>query len=219
MTLIRHSSKARDGNAKEIQVQDRILKPYGFSSAQLVTGNQVHGVRVAVITSLVPQTHPETDGLLTDRSGIALGVFTADCMPIFIWASAGNVVGILHAGRRGAANKILSRAASVIKSQWAIPAKELHLYLGPHIRECCYEVGHEVAAEFSSSCQENRRGKTTLSLRRSILEEAGSLGIPKEQIASDPNCTAGDPNFLSHRRTKTPERMLSFILIQHEKTP
>ena len=44
---------------------------------------------------------PQADALVSACRGVALGIFTADCVPIFILDTETPAIGIAHAGWRG----------------------------------------------------------------------------------------------------------------------
>src|SRR5262249_24325296 len=58
----------------------RILQASGFAPDRLVTLGQVHGARVAEVST--PGLQPESDGAVTRTHGLALAVTGADCLPI-----------------------------------------------------------------------------------------------------------------------------------------
>ncbi len=210
--LIRYFSTAEDGNAKDAPALERLLKKQGVTPDQLVTGKQVHETKVVIADSFTPRVHHAADGLLTDMTGIAVGVYSADCMPILLWSSDEQVVGALHAGWRGVSRKILTEALSKMQSRWRLSPRDVKMQLGPHIQQCCYEVGHDTARRFSKTASELKGDKSLLSLKKAILKEAGELGMPSKSIEADARCTFCDPGFFSFRKTKTEERMLSYIL-------
>ena len=69
----------------------RVLIALGCPEASLVTRHQVHGDQVHVIAeALAPGAptapRPKADGLATRIPGIALGILTADCVPVLFAA-------------------------------------------------------------------------------------------------------------------------------------
>ena len=101
--------------------------------ASLATGRQVHS---AVVADAPSESLPEADALRTTRAGVALCVFTADCVPLLV-ADEGSVVAI-HAGWRGLANGIIENALAGSSGQATA-------WIGPCMAGCCYEVGDDVA--------------------------------------------------------------------------
>ena len=65
--------------------------------------------------------YPKADGLLTDAANQPLVIYTADCVPIFMSANKGRVVGMLHAGWRGTRSEILKKGGpSHLNRRWGI---------------------------------------------------------------------------------------------------
>ena len=195
--ILRHTSEAGDGDAKAPSIREKILRAQDIDPSRIVLAEQVHGTAVAGVKSLKDRLYPCTDGFITGSPGIALGVFSADCVPVFLSAAGESVAGILHAGRKGTTDGILSRALALFASEWGVLPKDTLIHLGPHIRKCCYEAD----------------------LSRDLAAQARAHGVPEASLSDDPRCTSCSPGFFSYRRTKTAERMVSFILIQHEQAP
>lgn len=177
-------------------------------------GRQVHGVRVwRAIAPTAPAERPATDGLWTDRPNLALRVFSADCVPVFLVDPAGPVA-LLHAGWRGVRDGILTRAVAALKGRTSGRRNRFHASLGPHVRACCYEVGPEVADAFKNIPGAVRRrrgapGKYTLDLETALRVEARRLGI--RRFSAAPWCTVCDRRFFSFRREKTEHRQAALL--------
>ena len=79
--------------------------------AALVTGYQVHGCEaVPVEAPWRVEDRPRADALVTRTPGVVLGVLTADCAPVLFADSGAGVVGVAHAGWRGARDGVLEAA-------------------------------------------------------------------------------------------------------------
>ncbi len=90
---------------------------------------------------------PDTDGLLTTRRGLAIGVRTADCLPVLLYARDIQAVGAVHAGWRGSLAGIAAKAVEMLLEKGAQP-QEIFVRFGPHICHRCYEVDEALAAQF-----------------------------------------------------------------------
>ena len=79
--------------------------------------------------------------------------------------------------------------------------------LGPHIQNCCYEVGADVMQRFEQVTE------THLDLRREIIKQVTGSGIPIGNIDTAPWCTSDSTElFFSYRKeTGTENRMFSVI--------
>lgn len=111
---------------------------------QLWQATQVHGDAVVEVEGdFTPDFSDRTkaDALIASRPGDAVGVRVADCVPILLAAPDGRVAAI-HAGWRGVVSRIIEKAASRLG-----PSGPSVAAVGPHIGPCCFEVGHEVAAQ------------------------------------------------------------------------
>ena len=74
-------------------------------SVSLVLPQQTHTAHVDICTS-PGQTFPDTDALITRDPAIAVGVRTADCQPILLYAPDIRAVAAIHAGWRGTFGRI-----------------------------------------------------------------------------------------------------------------
>jgi polyphenol oxidase len=161
------------------------------------------------------KTYAGADGLLTAVSGQPLGIFTADCVPIFLSAPSQGVVGLLHAGWRGVRGKILSKAVQIMRRRWRCSPKDIEIWAGPSIGPCCFEVRWDVAARFPFS--RTRKGsRWIVDLQKELFEQARQLGIQK--IRRVPICTQHTRTHHSYRRDKTEERQISIIYGIPQKT-
>lgn len=103
--------------------------------ARLSLVSQVHsGVAVDVDDSFVINTpfgfdvsgtHGETDtphvieadGQVTAQSGIALGMFAADCLPVLLGDPVTGIIGAAHCGRRGLERGVIGATVDLMKSK------------------------------------------------------------------------------------------------------
>ncbi|WP_446925784.1 laccase domain-containing protein, partial [Klebsiella pneumoniae] len=74
----------------------------------LVTVHQVHSPDVVTVRESWPrEAAPRADAMVTDRTGIALGILTADCAPVLFADREAGVVGAAHAGWKGALGGVI----------------------------------------------------------------------------------------------------------------
>lgn len=88
------------------------------------------------------------DALLTRQPGILLSVRTADCLPVLIVDPRGRAVAAVHAGWRGALERIVEKSVGEMRRAFDSRPPDLFAAIGPGIRVCCYEVGPEVVDAF-----------------------------------------------------------------------
>lgn len=89
------------------------------------------------------------DALVTSDRGIALGVATADCLPVVVVDPLAPAVAVVHAGWRGTHAGVLSAALQKLMTRYNARPERMILAIGPGARACCYEVGPDVIGAFS----------------------------------------------------------------------
>lgn len=110
---------------------------------------QVHGIRaVHAEPSRAPALAggqagglEEADAIVSRTPGLAVGIVTADCVPILAAAADGRRVAAIHAGWRGLAAGVIEAGIGAI----GIAPEQLVAAIGPAARGCCYEVDAPVA--------------------------------------------------------------------------
>ena len=171
-----------------------------------VTAQQVHGTRVAVVSEKFSGKElPGTDALVTAEPGLALCIFTADCMPVFFADKKNKIAAIAHAGWRGLAGGIAVATVETMKKQFGCKPADIIVSVGPHIHSCCFEIGEEVRAAF---------GVSGASLDMSSILKAQLEGCAVTNISFSGQCTKHQNElFFSYRRDKCADRMLSVVCI------
>src|SRR5262249_52087964 len=114
----------------------------------LATVRQVHGTRI--VTAEADGERPEADGVATRERGLAVGIVTADCVPVLMLARGPGVVAAVHAGWRGEAAGVLESALAHLHTAFGVEPPQVEAGLGPAIGPCCYRVGPEVKAAFTT---------------------------------------------------------------------
>jgi len=198
---------------------------FSIREGRLMLMRQIHGNLIRVIDgdSPLPREAPECDGMITDRPGAALGIRTADCVPLFFVDRARRVIGAAHAGWRGAALGMAARMVDALRERFSSRNEDLLAVIGPAIGPCCYEVDAPVVAALSSGreagcfiipCLEKDRWMLDLALanRLQLLER----GLREENILSAGFCTACRQDlFFSHRAGRgCTGRQLNVLMIR-----
>jgi YfiH family protein len=195
----------------------RLATAGGFDGERLYLARQVHGAACAAVDGHTPQDlrQVEADALVTTTPGAAVGVLTADCVPILMSDGVGRVAAV-HAGWRGTVARV---AAAALEKLVSIGARRerVRVALGPSIGPCCFEVGEEVAAAFEPLAPASivrGPGKPHVDLRRANREVLLGAGLLPEQIDAAPPCTYCErTRFFSYRRDgRGIGQMLSFIV-------
>ncbi len=189
-----------------------LAKAAGVEPARLRSVKQVHGARVVEAKDSTFDT--EADAIWTDVPGTAVGVRTADCLPVLIEDPKGRVAAV-HAGWRGVISEIVARTIEIFVASGG-KASELRVAIGPCIQRCCFEVDGDLPARFVSAFGEDVlvRGKEKphLDLPLAVQKTLAKAGVPSSHVVTLTQCTMCDPRFFSHRRDRgVTGRHLSFI--------
>lgn len=119
----------------------------------VVQGHQVHGCRVAVIDrpGLTRQDLEGYDAFVCDIPGIAIGVRTADCVPVLLYDAVLRVVAAVHSGWKGTVLKISQVTIDLMETQFGSHPADLRAVIGPAIGPDSFQVGAEVVEKFSEA--------------------------------------------------------------------
>lgn len=167
-----------------------------------ITLRQVHSDRVVNAAGLQDRAR-EGDALITDEIGKCIGVRTADCVPILLLDCRNRAIGAVHAGWRGTAANVVRLAIEKMHADFDTVPGDIYAAMGPCIRDCCYEVGAEVAERFSNDFPEwqSESGKRKLNLPEANRRQMENAGVAAQRIFDCDLCTTCQPaQFFSHRR-------------------
>lgn len=164
---------------------------------------QVHSSEVHIVEEFMHGL--EGDAIITQKSGLKIGVRTADCVPIALLGE--RTVAVVHAGWRGLRGGIIEKTLK--KLSLFEPLEKFLAFVGPSAKACCYEVGEEFKQYFESLYIRNQKHymdtqeEALIRLRREGIRHFFLYRI----------CTICHHGFPSYRRDKTEERMLTFAEI------
>lgn len=98
--------------------------------------------------SIAPGAAPAADALMTASSNVLLSIRIADCLPVLLVDAERRAVAAVHAGWRGALDRIIEKSVGDMRGAFGSDPQLLIAALGPSIRACCFEVGGEVVDAF-----------------------------------------------------------------------
>lgn len=188
---------------------------------------QIHGDRVLVVEDPMdknPSSLPvQCDAVITASSHVAIGIKTADCVPILLADRVRRIIGAVHAGWRGTVLNIAAKSIRVMKERFSSRPEDILAVIGPAVGPCCYQVDEKVFSSLKGDrdwesafqrCAEDGRWMLDLTLanRRQMLK----MDLPPENISSVGICTSCRTDlFFSHRAEKGGTgRQLNFIVLE-----
>lgn len=193
----------------------------GVATPKVLVLTQVHGVGVIEVDGESERANVSTkegDALIAAAGSIALGVRSADCVPVLVADRRSGAVAAIHSGWKGTAANVTGVAIAALRDRLG-GQHDLIAAIGPHISLDAFEVGEEVATQLATSSPlgdkviRRRDGeKPHVDLRAIVtaqLEQAGVVAIDHVM-----GCTVGDAKkYFSFRRDGTRSgRMLSAIV-------
>jgi len=202
-----------------------LLRALNMRTEEVFLARQVHGNGVYALEddslTNAQVASIEADAIITPLAGRAVGVLTADCVPIIIYDPLRRVVGAVHAGRRGTANNILFHAVAALRRRYGCEPVNVLVGMGPGIGVCCYEVDEPCIQPFKKNyanwqglMRAAPQGKFFLDLFQANREDALSSGIPAENIFHADCCTSCETHrFFSYRKEGRTGRMLSVAMM------
>lgn len=144
---IREKTQQIDDVANVQQNRQIILNRLEINADDVVTSNQVHGDAIVTIHQQRPMDFVDADALITDVPGLPIGILTADCVPILYIDIHNTVVGVAHAGWKGAFLDIHLKMIDKFKAM-GIPSANIIACIGPSIQQGSYEVDHDFYDRF-----------------------------------------------------------------------
>ena len=154
------------------------------------------------------------DAFVTDLKDCAIGVRTADCIPVLLYDPVHKAIAAIHSGWKGTVLQISRKTIAEMSRRFGSSASDLLAVIGPGIQKHNFQVGEEVVERFREAGfpvediarWEGERVEGTMhggwhidliEANRWILLQAG---IPAANIQSSAICTYDDIRLWSARR-------------------
>lgn len=198
----------------------------GFNIENLVFSDQIHGDVCRIVgksdrgKGVTRESDIEgVDALITSERDVAICIFTADCVPVFIVDDVKEVIALCHGGWRGIVNGIVPNTLNIMKDYYGCKPKNITAGVGPSIGPCCFYVGEEVVNEFRKAFTDTRDmiiyedGRFRINLWNAVTEQLKIWGLKSNNILNSKLCSScNNSEFFSYRRDgcKT-GRMISIL--------
>ena len=215
---------ARSSGQKQPDDWNRVAEKFGINPDKLVTVNQVHGETIVTVDSRNYQSikSNQADAMITKVPGIAIGVETADCVPILLFDPLTPAIAAIHAGWRSTVKKIVQLAVKKMQEEFGSDPTRMIAGIGPAIGSECYEVDEPVmgpireAFPFWQAVTIPRgTGRWGLDLVKANKMELIQIGLAEKNVHALGLCTSCSKDlFYSFRAEGRTGRMLSVIMIK-----
>lgn len=215
-------SFTNDDRDKVLENYHRFALAAGFPENSMVMDNYEHGTNVLIVgKEEVGRGHtlpplPPCDGLVTAEPGVTLITGHADCMAFYLYDPVKKVIGLCHAGWKGALGRIGSNVVEKMRLLGSAPENIL-AGVGPSICPKCFEVGEDVAQLFEKAFPDcplrgiNDKGNPTIDLWQVALCQFLESGIRPEHVSLMGVCTKETDNLYSYRREGRTGGMAAYL--------
>jgi len=183
-----------------------VCKKINTSYKRLILLNQIHSNKFHYVSkSHKFKKKLKGDALITDSKKIAIGILTADCVPILIYDKNKKIISAIHAGWKGIYKGVVNRVVKFLIKKGSSP-KDLVAAIGPCISDKNYEIQNDFKSKFIKKDRFNRiffkkrKNKTYFCLNKYIYYQLKKLKVKNLEIIRK---NTFDPrnNFFSARRS------------------
>lgn len=191
---------------------------------RLITVNQVHGDTIVVVDEQNYRSirTAQADAIVTKMTGIAIGIETADCVPVLIYDPIRRAIAAVHAGWRSTVQKIVQKTIRKMKQEFGCDPASMIAAIGPAIGPECYEVDEPVMGPLREALPFwkeiailRSEGKWGLDLVKANALELREIGLQPGNIHSLGMCTSCRRDlFYSFRAEGRTGRMLSVVMMR-----
>ena len=168
--------------------------------------HQTHSNKVILITKKNKNLKKfNSDALITKLRGVALGVVTADCVPIILYDTKNQIIACIHAGWKGASSGIIENTVKKFKK---ISSKnKIFASVGPCIGPKSYEVDLNFYKRFITKSKNNtayflkkNKFKKLFNLRKYVNDKLVRLKVKVDHVNHD--TFKEKRRFFSYRRSQ-----------------
>ena len=195
-------SKDKKGNVKKNL--DYVAKKMNIERDKLILMHQTHSNKVVEIKKNNYKKKVIADAMITKMKGFALGVVTADCVPIILYDEKNQIIGCIHAGWKGTLLGVIKNTVSKIKK--ISSSNKIYACVGPCIGKKSYEVDKNFYKMFIAKSRNNKiyfsnknKTKKLFNLRKFVTNKLLKNNINVDQVDRDTFAEKG--NFFSYRRS------------------
>ena len=146
-----------------------------------------------------------SDAIITSIKGYALGVVTADCVPIILYDNKNQSIGCIHAGWKGAFSGIIEKTIKKFKKLNS--KNKILASIGPCIGQKSYEVDIDFYKKFILKSKRNKiyflkknNMKKLFNLRKYVNDKLIRLNVKVDHVNHD--TFKEKRSFFSYRRSQ-----------------
>ena len=195
---------SKDNKKNILKNLNYVAKKMSIKNDKLILMNQTHSTKVIEVKKNNYKKKINSDAIITKIKGLALGVVTADCVPIIIYDVKNEIAGCIHAGWKGALFGIIKNTVNKIKK--INLNNRIHASIGPCIGARSYEVDLIFYKKFLNKSKKNKKyfynknkNKKLFNLRKFVADKLVELNVKIDHVNYD--TFKEKNNFFSYRRS------------------
>lgn len=205
----------------------RVAEALGAPADMLCSLFQVHSPDVITVAGKFDNdSKPQGDAMVTNLPQVALGILTADCVPVLFADKKNGIIGAAHSGWKGAVGGVLQ---NTIEAMIALGAERSSIAaaIGPAISQQSYEVGEDFMKVFTDREYSSRKyfiqsandGKWLFNLKCFVKDSIADSGISDINMLENDTYIEEDKFFSYRRATHRGEvdygRQISAIMLRN----
>ena len=195
---------SRDNKINVLKNLNYVSKKMKVKKNNLVLMYQTHSNKVVEVKKKNLKKKIKADAMVTSIKNLALGVVTADCVPILIYDKKNQIVGCIHSGWKGAFADIIKN--TILKIKKLNSNNEIYASIGPCIGMNSYEVDLKFQKKFTKKSKKNIRyfskknkNKSFFNLRKFVHDKLSEFKVNIDHVKHD--TFREKDNFFSFRRS------------------
>jgi len=208
-------STREDGNMslllqdREIGIENRekFLKNAGFELKDTAAMKPLDGDLILEIKDVF-QNHAEgeviqCDGLITNRPGVALTIYPADCPIEIAYDPKHKALGIAHLSWKSTDKKLAQKLIAAMWSAFGSKPEDLVVGMSPGIKKESYTFRDPIQKSlpgWGPFLSDDEEGQTHIDLYAYNHAQIVATGVPADKIFMSTFDTAADTRFFSHYR-------------------
>ena len=184
-----------------------VAKKVDFKLSNLILLKQFHSNKIINFDNFLIKKKFKADGIITSARKYALGILTADCVPILVADKKNKTIGAIHSGWKGANSGIIENLVKSFEKKGS-KLSNLLVAIGPCISKKNYEVKIDFVENIKKNNRDykkyfiNKNNKIYFDLRLFVNNKFLKLKIHKSNIDHINKDTYDDyKNFFSYRRS------------------
>lgn len=195
-----------------------LLASLPVQASKLIYPHQTHTDRIAVIDGQMLSLSPDErkmqlegiDAVLSDQRGVAIGISTADCIPVLVYDCEHHAAAAIHAGWKGTVQRIVEKAVAMMVKTYGTDVRHCRAAIGPGISQDSFEVGQDVVDKFSVAAfpmeqYTIQKKKPHIDLKAINRQQLIDCGVGEKDIFVSDIDTFTDERYFSARREQKPQ--------------